>query len=394
MKLRRLKIAIATAGRFHVLDLARELQAHGHDVLFYSYVSRDSAVRFGLLGHCHRPLLPFAAPALAWDWAAPYFLPQWREQLTHGLLNRAVMLRLKPCDVFICMSGIYLEAARFAKQRYGAQIWLERGGRHVLSQDEILKAVPGAERPSAITIDRELKGYALADKIVIPSNHVEESFRRDPKAHAKLFMNPYGVDLAMFPPQKRRWPHEPFTFLFVGRWSLQKGCDVLCAAIGRLQGVRLVHVGKIGDLKFPRKDARFVHFDPVPQQTLQRFYADADAFVLASRQDGFGMVLSQALASGLPIICTDRTGGSNLAHTPALAACITVVPSGDEKALAAAMATVADRVRSGRQPALNDPDRQTLSWTSYGLRYNDELLRSFPECRSIHLACKLHLHRK
>ena len=35
---RRLRIAIATAGRFHVLDLARELNALGYAVDFYSYV--------------------------------------------------------------------------------------------------------------------------------------------------------------------------------------------------------------------------------------------------------------------------------------------------------------------------------------------------------------------
>ena len=76
-------------------------------------------------------------------------------------------------------------------------------------------------------------------------------------------------------------------------------------------------------LVFPTDDPRFVHIDPVPQTELARFYAEADAFVLASREDGFGVVLAQALASGLPVICTDRTGGADLAHTPALAQRIT-----------------------------------------------------------------------
>jgi hypothetical protein len=85
------------------------------------------------------------------------------------------------------MSGIYLEAARFAKQRYGATIWLERGSRHILSQDEILAAIPGAERPSPLVMRRELAGYALADRVVIPSHHVGERFRRDGATYAKLF---------------------------------------------------------------------------------------------------------------------------------------------------------------------------------------------------------------
>ena len=62
---RRLRVAIATAGRFHVLDLARELNALGYAVDFYSYVPKTRAMRFGLPSACHRSLLPFALPALA-----------------------------------------------------------------------------------------------------------------------------------------------------------------------------------------------------------------------------------------------------------------------------------------------------------------------------------------
>ncbi len=122
----------------------------------------------------------------------------------------------------------------------------------------------------------------------------------------------------------------------------------------------------------------FIHVNPVSQPELSRFYAQADAFVLASREDGFAVVLSQALASGLPVICTDRTGGPDLAHTTALAARITVVSHDDECALTAAMQLLIDRVQSGdRLPPLSPEDRDQLSWTSYARLYSDELLRHF-----------------
>src|SRR5206468_6479354 len=125
----------------------------------------------------------------------------------------------------------------YAKERYGAAIWRERGSRHILSQDEILAAIPGAEQPSPLAIRRELAGYALADRIVIPSRHVGESFRRDGPAYAKLFYNPYGVDLAMFPLRANQAPTEPVSFLFVGTWCLRKGCDLLAGAVMRVPGV-------------------------------------------------------------------------------------------------------------------------------------------------------------
>lgn len=378
--MRRLRIAIATAGRFHVLDLARELHALGHQVKFYSYVPRARARRFGLPDECHVALLPFALPAVLWERLLPRFIPRTREWLLYLLLNYSVMLRLRPCEVIICMSGIYLEAARYAKRRYNATIWLHRGSRHILSQDEILAAIPGAERPSPLAIRRELEGYVLADRVVIPSEHVEESFDRDCATYAKLFRNPYGVDLAMFRFRADKELNQELSLLFVGTWSLQKGCDLLVKAICRVPGTRLVHVGAIGDYAFPAHDNRFIHYAPVPQPELVRFYTTADVFVLASRQDGFGVVLSQALATGLPVICTDRTGGADLRHTPALAAHIMVVPANDVEALADAIAAWRDRLRAGDRPlSLSEADREMLSWAGYGLRHSDELLRSLSQ---------------
>jgi len=148
----------------------------------------------------------------------------------------------------------------------------------------------------------------------------------------------------------------------------------LADAVRRVPRLRLTHVGAIGDLDFPTGDDRFVHIDPVPQPELARFYAAADVFVLVSRQDGFGVVLSQALATGLPVICTDRTGGPDLAQTRALAARITVVPAGDLDALACAIARCRDRWFGGEKlPPLSETDREKLSWAAYARRYSDEL---------------------
>ena len=60
-----MKIAIASSGRFHLLDLARELEALGHDVTFYSMVPINRGIRFGLSSKAQVsffwPLLPFVA---------------------------------------------------------------------------------------------------------------------------------------------------------------------------------------------------------------------------------------------------------------------------------------------------------------------------------------------
>jgi glycosyltransferase involved in cell wall biosynthesis len=371
----RLRIAIATAGRFHVLDLARELAALGHDVRLYSILPHAHAEIFGLDRRFHRSLLAYVAPLVAWQRFAPCTLPDIHGWLFTRALDRTVTALLEPCDVLIAMSGIYVRALRAAKRRYGARVWLERGSRHILSQAEILAAVPGARGPTSDIIARELEGYRLADRIVVPGRHVAESFERDPAAHSKLFVNPYGTNLDTFPHRERsRRSGGRVRLIFAGAWSRRKGCDVLEAAIRRCEGVELRHVGIIGDQPFPSDDDRFVHFDAVPQSALAAIYHDCHVFVHASREEGLSVVLAQALASGLPLICTDHTGGSDLAHTPVLRDYITVVPHNDAPALARAIRTIADALTAGwRPPDLSAADREALSWKAYAVRYEREL---------------------
>ena len=57
-----LKIVIASVGRFHVLDLARELDKLGHQVTFFSIVPSWRARVFDLPAHCSRSLFWIFTP--------------------------------------------------------------------------------------------------------------------------------------------------------------------------------------------------------------------------------------------------------------------------------------------------------------------------------------------
>ena len=369
-------------GRFHVLDLARELDALGEDVRFYSYVPRGRARRFGLPARCHRGLLPLVAPLAAWERLAPGVWPAGRERAMAHALDAAVIARLKPCDVFICMSGMYLDAARHAKERYGALVYLERGSQHIAAQRRILERLGAARGPSDFIVRRECAGYELADRIAVPSSPVVDSFRTEaPHLKSKLFVNAYGVDLNLFPQRAGPRPEGPPRVLFAGVWSLQKGVDILMRAMKSLPGVMLTHVGGQGDHPFPDGDPQFERIGHVQQWRLTEHYRRADVFVLASRQEGFGVVLLQALASGLPVVCTTRTGGVDLALSPELAGRISLVPPDDAEALAEALARALEDGPGRNRIPLPEADRNLLSWTAYGARYRQELLAT-AACRA------------
>lgn len=379
MRKRPLRVAIATAGRFHVLDLGRELSALGHEVRFYSYVPRKRALSFGLPPECHVDLFPFLAPLAFLQLRAPKLAPKFVEWLTWQALNRAVIATLEACDVFIFMSGMYLEAAEHARAKFGAKLVLVRSSKHILAQDEILAALPGAERPSALAIRRELQGYQLADRICIPSAHVLRSFERDPTAYSKTMTNPYGVDLRQFPLLPRRPRTETPTFVMAGTWCLRKGCDLLYEAIRQEPALGLVHVGEIGDCPFPQGNPRIRHIPKINQDKLSQVYEQADAFVLASREEGLSNVITQALASGLPIVCSEDSGGVDLGHTAALKDRILVVKSGDLGALGEGIQQMRRRLANGPDFApVTETDRDTLTWRAFAQRDEVDLMKFVP----------------
>ena len=176
----------------------------------------------------------------------------------------------------------------------------------------------------------------------------------------------------------------PPTVIMVGAWSYRKGVDVLAAAWRSLEGVRLVHVGPVADAPLPDEPG-FEHHDSVPQWRLPEHYARAHVAALASREEGLSLVQIQALACGLPLVCTDRTGGEDLKHLLGDHDRITVVPHGDtvalEEALSRALRTTTDSA-SHRVP-LSEKQRDGLSWRAYAERYDARLRESLGQPESV-----------
>ncbi len=337
-----MKIAIFASGRFHVCDLARELHRLGHEVTFYSYVPKWRTRQFGLPDSCNYCLLPFMAPLL---------LHPKMDYLRHHILDGLMCHLLRPCDLLIGMSGLMVKTALVAKEKYGARVWVERGSQHVLAQQKLVGKI------ADWTIERELAGYALADKIVVASKGSYESFIREGIADEKLFRNPYGVDLKMFPffPRQQRKK-----VLMAGAWSYQKGCDLLVEQWNKR--FELLHVGGRIDLPFPESEW-FRSFGSVDQKKMSGIYQQARTQVLFSRQDGFGMTLSQGLASGLNLVTSKNTGGPDLLEMVGREDLIWTEPTAEniEKALES-------------EAQITSAERELLSWEAYGRRYHDAII--------------------
>lgn len=384
IRARSLRIAIATAGRFHVLDLARELDALGHDVRFYSYVPRSRARQFGLPVRCQVALLPYMAPFLLLARLARRSrLAPAIDSLIHHVLDQLVAWRLQPCDVFIGMSGIYLKAPTRARRKFGAKIVIERGSVHIALQKAILDGAKSLNAragsvPSA-SFAREIQSYALADRIAVPSRHAEKSFLDRGFPPERLFRNPYGVDLTMFTPDPTV-SRDPHLILFVGQWGSRKGADVLVAAMTLLavDGYRLRHVGTVGDVPLPQV-GWFESIGGIDQRRLPSEYRRARCLVLPSREDGFGMVMIQALACGCPVIGSDMTGADDLKKLVSQNGVVQVIPVESVDALVEAAQICASNRTLGSMDVSHF--ETTLSWAAYANRYERMLVELVCEPR-------------
>lgn len=309
-------INVASSTRFHLCTLASELEKCGHTVRFYTFLPTNRLQKYGLKKECSASLFWLMAPVILCRKLSHYSV--WSMKLEWFVLDYVVGLFMKPCDVFIGSSSIYSFAFRKAKKRFNAITILERGSIHALG----IKALydeQGIDRnnknnkyyslTSDYAINRELEMYEFVDYISIASSSVKNSFLKYGVNNEKLFVNPYGVELSMFPPTKLSEDDKIFDVIMVGNWGWMKGCDLLIDACRRM-GVSLIHVGG-KNMEFP-DDENFLDIGPVPQGRVTEYFKKAKVFVLPSRQEGLALVQLQAVSSGLPVVCSEFTGGTTI----------------------------------------------------------------------------------
>ena len=115
-----------------------------------------------------------------------------------------------------------------------------------------------------------------------------------------------GVDTELFKPQAPALDLPRPVFLYVGRVAVEKNIGAFLDL--PLDGTKLV-VGDGPQLAQLKRRYPAVHFaGNQAGEALARHYAAADVFVFPSRTDTFGLVLLEALASGLPVAAYPVTG--------------------------------------------------------------------------------------
>lgn len=174
-------------------------------------------------------------------------------------------------------------------------------------------------------------GFEVAEAVLV-ENAWMRKWLREKGYGAKTWFAPPGVDTGVFRPAESRGGEDnplrrPY-ILSVGRFSdPRKDVETLLRSYARLRELLpeapvLVLAGKTMPGEPARELARelgvwrHVHLmQNLTRDELASLYRHAELFVLSSREEGLGMVLMEAMASGTPVLSTD-CGGPRTLITP------------------------------------------------------------------------------
>ena len=324
----KLKIAIAAHGRFHAFDLTRELINIGHDVTLLTPYPKFYTKKFGIPNKNVISFKLYGIKTRFFHKLYTFNIIDEYDSKLKPIFTRLVSKQLqnRQWDIVIYWSSVGLEILKNSKIKTKLKICF-RGSAHIQTQYDILaeeesRAGTSIEKPNSWNINREIREYNLSDLICTNSIFSYNSFLLKGFSDKKLINIPLGVDISNFEAKreeistriKRILCNKQLKIINVGTISFQKGVYDWIQIINKLKNSNFdfTFVGPISkeckEIVSNIKDkANFI--GKIPQNKLTNYYKDADLFILPTIHDGFGLVITQALSSGIPVITTENSGG-------------------------------------------------------------------------------------
>jgi len=159
--------------------------------------------------------------------------------------------------------------------------------------------------------DKELK---LADRIFVASTFTSETLKEYSGELGPIDIIPYGFPEVGEPKEYK--VAKPLKVLFVGGLSQRKGIAYLFEAAEKLKGaIELTLVGHKpveGCLPLDLGLQKHKWIPSLPHKDILKLMRMHDVLAFPSLFEGFGLVITEAMSQGTPVITTDRTAGPDL----------------------------------------------------------------------------------
>jgi len=155
----------------------------------------------------------------------------------------------------------------------------------------------------------------LADYCVAASGFSRKTLESAGVEAGKIFVLPLGVDIEKFVFKKRK-PKYPFQVLFTGSVGQRKGIKYLLDAVNKLNTdkIRLKIIGPVvgSGRAFRRYSGTHEFLGPLSHDEMKKHMHESDCLVLPSLFEGFGLVIPEAMATGMPVIASANTAAPEI----------------------------------------------------------------------------------
>lgn len=156
----------------------------------------------------------------------------------------------------------------------------------------------------------------LADYVVAASKFTKSTLQEVGIPDERILYLPLGVDVAAVACKASTSYNKPIKLLYAGTVTQRKGIKYLLEALKHFDTSLLElhiygHIQGSGDA-FKAYEKNIIYHGPVSQKDLFALYKNFDFLVLPSVFEGFGLVIVEAMAAGLPVITTKHTYGAEL----------------------------------------------------------------------------------
>jgi len=326
-----MKVVVAAGGRFHALQLARELAKRDSlkKLVTFSYTRKDKNLLdpnyVSTVKSCKLMDIAYNKLKLS-HLISPTSFNAIKDNLFDQRLNKRIS-NLGTFDIFVGWTNYFFNSFLSVKIS-SATIVAESGSAHVQEQEHLLKQEYElfglkADPIHSKTLEKMQREYNYSDYIMTLSNYSRQSFLKRGFAPSKILQTTCGFDVEDFLQARENSSLQPqkFRVIFVGLLCMRKGIHYLLKAWEKLNlpasEAELVLVGVMqNDLRsilnrLPIKK-NVIFQNSVNRNTLAKLYQTSSVFVLPSVEDGFGMVMGEAMASQIPVICTQSTGGPDI----------------------------------------------------------------------------------
>ena len=165
-------------------------------------------------------------------------------------------------------------------------------------------------------LKRKDEELLLADKIYVASTFTKKTLELFPQKLNDIEVIPYG-----FPPINKHRAYIPFEgrkikVLFVGGLSQRKGISYLFESVKGLEskiGLTVVGSGNVESCPILKQELEKVKYIPsLPHEEVLKLMSEHDLLIFPSLFEGFGLVITEAMSQGTPVITTERTCGPDV----------------------------------------------------------------------------------